>query len=329
METSDDAEIKVFVDGSGQDGKAGASSILYRRGRENPEKILRYHLGTLDTHTNYEAEGVALLMAIWLLRNQHVLGGPNVTIYVDSQAIVRAINANKSRPGQYLIESIIRLVEHVYQNRNRERLRIRWILAHSDVVGNERADEEAKRAAQGESSPIQLLPPLLRQPLPYSASALKQNHLKSLRSRWLDKWKTSPRYDKVSRFDESLPMLNFAKSCDGLTRAQTSLLVQIRTGHIPLNKYLFQIKRADTDKCTACQQITGQQVTETVKHFLFKCPAYRQQRHTLDMKLGQNSRDLRTIFLNADHTKALICFVAQTGRLKHTFGDMLDVEKEK
>jgi ribonuclease HI len=329
VEAADDAEIKVFVDSSGLDGQAGASAVLYRKGRENPEKILRYHLGTLDTHTNYEAEGVALLMAIWLLRNQHVLGNLFVTIYIDSQAIVKAINANKSRPGQYLIESIIRLVEHFYQNRNRDRLRIRWISAHSDVVGNERADEEAKRAAQGESTPVQFLPPLLRHPLPYSVSALKQNHLKKLRSQWLEKWKTSPRYDKISRFDDSLPMSNFAKICEGLTRAQRSLLVQIRTGHVPLNKYLFQIKRADTDKCTACTQITGQQVTETVKHFLFECPAYHQQRHVLDVKLGRNSRDLQSIFQNVDHTKALIRYIAQTGRLKRTFGNMLDVEKEK
>jgi hypothetical protein len=62
-----EAADDVFVDGSGQDGGAGASAVLYRRGRENPGRILCYHLGSLDLHTNYKAEAVGLLMAMWLL----------------------------------------------------------------------------------------------------------------------------------------------------------------------------------------------------------------------------------------------------------------------
>jgi ribonuclease HI len=103
-------------------------------------------------------------------------------IYVDSQAIIKAIqvNANNSWPGQYLIKDVIQLAEEANQPRNRDQLRVKWISAHSDVIGNERADEEAKQAAQGMSSPAHLLPPLLRCHLPHSATALKQNQLQIL-----------------------------------------------------------------------------------------------------------------------------------------------------
>jgi hypothetical protein len=38
---------------------------------------------------------------------------------------------------------------------------LKWIAAHKGVTGNERVDEEAKTAAQGESSPPEELPPIL------------------------------------------------------------------------------------------------------------------------------------------------------------------------
>ena len=39
---------------------------------------------------------------------------------------------------------------------------LKWVVAHKGVAGNERVDEEAKRAVQGESSPLEEQPPILR-----------------------------------------------------------------------------------------------------------------------------------------------------------------------
>ncbi|EDR00811.1 uncharacterized protein LACBIDRAFT_313006 [Laccaria bicolor S238N-H82] len=50
---------------------------------------------------------------------------------------------------------------------------LRWVAVHKGVTGNERVDKEAKRAAQGDSSTQEELPPILRKHLPYSASAVK------------------------------------------------------------------------------------------------------------------------------------------------------------
>jgi hypothetical protein len=169
-----------------------------------------------------------------------------------------------------------------------------------------------------------MLPPILQKPIPHSVSALKQDHRKALQQKWLERWKTSPRYAKIVRFDKQLPMKTFTKIRNSLTRAQASLLFQLRTERIPLNKYLHRIKRSDTDKCPACMQNSNQQVAETVKHFLFECPTYRQQRHTMEVKLGRNSRDLKTILQNEKHTKLLIQYVARTGRLKHSLGNLED-----
>jgi hypothetical protein len=142
---------------------------------------------------------------------------------------------------------------------------------------------------------------------------MKQERHKALQAEWQANWKDSPRYRKISRFDEALPMKTFAKCRDNLTRAQASILFQLRTGHIPLNKYLHRIKRSETDKCPSCTQESGQHRKETIQHLLFECPAYRAQRHQLETKLGRNARDLNSIFHNKEHTKALLQYISQTG----------------
>ena len=68
--------------------------------------------------------------------------------------------------------------------------------------------------------------------------------------------------------------------------------------------------------------MTRQPAIESVRHFLFECPAYNQQRHQLELRLGRNSRDLNNIFKNKEHTKMLLDYVAHTRRLNKSFGQM-------
>jgi len=322
FEKADTAEIKIFVDGSGIDGNTGAAVVLYRHGRPNPEKTLRYHLGDLTQHTNFEAEAVGLLMAMWMLRNQHIMGRLHVSIYIDSQALISSFSSRTPRSGQYLLEDIITYAEVASTPQKKNLLHLRWISAHSDVPGNEKADEEAKRTAQGASSPSHMLPPLLRNTLPLSTSAIKQNFLKRTKKKWRDQWRASPRYQKAAHIESSLPMKLHAKSLEGLTQAQASLVFQIKTEHIPLNKYLYRIKKIGSDKCTACSQITNRESIESVRHFLFECPAYSNDRRKLDAKLGRNSRDLKAILSNPKHTMELIQYIGRTKRFEPSLGDL-------
>ena len=74
---------------------------------------------------------------------------------------------------------------------------MRWVPRHMDVHGNEMADEDAKKAARGESSAAASLPARLRKSLPCSVAATKRAHLERLRKEAASKSKGSRRGQKL------------------------------------------------------------------------------------------------------------------------------------
>ena len=59
-------EIKVYMDGSGTNGKVGAAATLMQQGK--PNRTLHYHLGLEKEHTVHEAELIGILLAIQLIK---------------------------------------------------------------------------------------------------------------------------------------------------------------------------------------------------------------------------------------------------------------------
>ncbi|KAF8808248.1 hypothetical protein BYT27DRAFT_7047840, partial [Phlegmacium glaucopus] len=98
------------------------------------------------------------------------------------------------------------------------KITLRWIAAHEDVKGNERADEEAKRAAAGSTAPTEHLPHPLRLPLPFSAGIMKTQYMYQLKSEWRGKWDLSPRKDRFRNIDPNFPFNKFRKIQEALTR---------------------------------------------------------------------------------------------------------------
>ena len=196
-------------------------------------------------------------------------------------------------------------------------LTFRWISSHSEVKGNEAADKLAKTASQGRSTRREDLPHLLRSPIPVSISAAKQEFQARLNRKWARIWSESPRKDRFSRIDPDFPFNKFRKRLFMLTRNQSSLIMQLRTGHFPLNFYLHRIGKTDSDKCTKCNEDPANvQVTETINHFLFDCQAYDIARQALTAKIGRNFLSLSKIMKSTDKMKALVTFINRTGRFK-------------
>ncbi|KAF5386072.1 hypothetical protein D9615_002179 [Tricholomella constricta] len=262
----------------------------------------------------------------------------NRVVICDSQATIRALRNQKPHPAHYLLDHVHTAAEklHVKQDRiaraserraalrrgnpwtDRSRrvidLQIHWTPGHVDFGPNERADEIAKSAAQGSSSPPSTLPVYLRhKALPISIPALRQEHLANLQKRWKQRWKKSPRYPVIHAIDKSLPSRKFLKLVASLDRRQSALIAQLRTGHSPLNQHLFRIHRSETPSCPHCQGITP----ETVRHFLLVCPHYQFERHHhLRRNLRRKAESLSHLLSSPDALKHLLRFIHATKRFK-------------
>ena len=85
--------------------------------------------------------------------------------------------------------------------------------------------------------------------------------------------------------------------------------MQLRTGHIPLAKYLSHIGKILSLTCPACQQ-----TTESVHHYVLHCPAYQQARQALWYATEGGIIDINCLLTKEKLMKALIKFVAETRR---------------
>ncbi|KIN94669.1 hypothetical protein M404DRAFT_83027, partial [Pisolithus tinctorius Marx 270] len=303
----------IFTDGSCTEDGVGAAAILY----VDYQHIvtLRYHLGSASQHMVFEAEATALLLAAHLLGTRDEVTYP-ATILVDNQAVIKSSERPSARPGHYLLTHARSMIQNAL---NKERLTrrsvtVRWIAGHMEIEGNELADREAKIAAKGthSNSPTGNLPPTLKEQLPLSVSALKQAYNTKLKAIWNKTWKRSPRYSRLASIDPLLPGNSFVKLTASLPKKQTSLLIQLRTGHVPLNSHLHRFKRSDSPACTQCKG----NYLENVHHYLFQCTRYNRERHVLQNALGRDATSKAFLLSNAKARPHLLKFIATTRRLQ-------------
>ena len=68
-EATDDADYKIYSDGSCLNNGVGAAAIIYKKNRITPLKSLKVYLGSPEDHNTYEAEIIGTILAIWILKN--------------------------------------------------------------------------------------------------------------------------------------------------------------------------------------------------------------------------------------------------------------------
>ena len=121
----------------------------------------------------------------------------------------------------------------------------------------------------------------------------------------------------MRQVDPALPSSRFPKLVAPLARRNASLLIQLRTGHVPLNHHLHTIGRADTQRCPGCGA-----AKETVLHFVLQCPKYALQRRVYFGPLGCNGQRRDYLLSMKEGIERLFKFVNATRRLHQTFGDL-------
>ena len=207
---------------------------------------------------------------------------------LDNQSVIQLLRYRKSGTAQYLVSGLLFQFDSIFRQAWQPdfELNIAWVKGHMDIEGNEMVDKGAKEAAGGESSKVLSLPSLLATiSLPVSASASKQNYGASLHEWWHEIWKFSPHHVRISKVDPLLPSNKFRKLMVECSRAQASLIIQFRMGHVPLNTYLHRISKTDQPLCSFCER-----GNETVHHYLFDCTAWAHERWLLGQGMGRASK---------------------------------------
>ena len=132
------------------------------------------------------------------------------------------------------------------KSRNIVDLQIHWVPGHLDFSLNDRADELTKDAATGNLSPPRNLPTFLRKPLPTSVSTLQQELKSKIQWCWAHHWKTSPHCCHMGGIDKSVSLKKWMMLVKPLSQHQASLIMQLCTGQIVLNKHLHWIHCSET-----------------------------------------------------------------------------------
>lgn len=303
--------IKVYSDGSAQDGKVGAATVLIRPGKET--RKLHLHLGSADHHTVFEAELVGLLLGLHLIKTENTR--TSFAIGVDNQAVLAAAATPGNRSGHYLANAFLTAAFNLRKIRGTTKyaLTLRWTAGHVKIEGNEQADEEAKKAAEGTTSDKKALPKTLRKPLKHNKSTAKQSYKEKLKRIWTREWQESPRAQKLKNIDSSLPSPKFLKltSSPEISRQGASWLFQLRTGHFPLNACLHRVKRAETASCPACRHHK-----ETTQHFLLDCPIYAHERWPLIAQKSPENREYANLIREGKNAILITDYIQAMGRFR-------------
>jgi ribonuclease HI len=280
--------LRVYSDGSANEGKVGAAAVLIRPGE--PHRTLHFHLGSEEEHTVHEAELIGLILALHLIRTEKRKNTP-IAIGTDNHAALKVFQTNMKNPAHNAAREILRLGTMLQKNTRGKQysLTLRWTAGHVGIQGNELADKEAKRAAEGLSSDKSILPTFAKRKLTINPSAVLRKRNTEIQKRWVTDWKNSTRGQRLSQIDNKSPSAHFLSSISNanISRRSASLVTQLYTGHVPLNEYLNRFKLVDSSRCPACGARP-----ETVRHFLLECPIYAHERWLLKERLSKRKKAL-------------------------------------
>ena len=139
-------------------------------------------------------------------------------------------------------------------------------------------------------------------------------------ARWYrDAW----RLIRISQKDPGMPSKAFSKIAERLPRKQASLLIQLRTGHVPLQQHLYRMHKVDSPICPKCGT-----TKETVYHFLMECAAYNGARAERERQAGPASRSIKDLLSRPALIPPLFRYIHDTQRFQAMYGPLALKGKE-
>ena len=218
-----------------------------------------------------------------------------VRIFVDNQSAIQSAGNPRAGPCQFLLSRILEL-----HARLSNPLSLHWISAHVGVPGNEEADE-AKIAAKSKS--VNQIIELSNLIAPIFAEFKRMAN-----DKWNKRWTIQKHEVYLRRIQPSRDLKSMSKF-KGLSRVTAAILIQVRTGKIGLNDFLFSAGQAETDRCS-CRGRPRQ----TAEHVLTTCLRWADLRED-ELWQGTGNQDMRTFLREPATAKRAAIFMTKTGLL--------------
>ena len=180
----------------------------------------------------------------------------NFTIYSDSLSAIQAIN-NFNHQSPMIMEIQKDIAQCTNEHKN---VTLCWVPSHTGIVGNDKADEEARRAAAGNQAGEYSLPHTDYYPV----------FRKAVKERWQRDW------DKQgnNKLHNIRPSISKWYTSSNKSRKKETVLSRLRIGHTRLT-HGFLMTGGYQSYCEECI------VPLTIEHILIECLEYSQHRRLL------------------------------------------------
>jgi len=245
-EASEDLGLPIFCDASfSADDFSGGVGVFV------PALKWRRAWSLAAVPSVFVAEMAAISQALLLGLET---GAVKFVVFSDSLSAIRALQGH-IQALDFRHPSVLEVGYRLYEAlRGGVEASVRWVRGHSGVLGNEEADALSRLPHSDGPWPSLEVAVVAADARPVVLSVVLAG--------WENEWSTSPR----GRCLYSLhPSVKLSGTLDRLRGREAALLSRLRTGHVRLNGWAFQMGLARSPRC-ACGA-----VEETVGHFLLEC----------------------------------------------------------
>jgi hypothetical protein len=311
----DSGAVLIVTSASSKGGRIGAGGAIQDTTIIDPpggtDSITGYSitLGPREKFNTYIGELTAISIATRTLARQ----AQHRTILIVScnQSALQAIKSPKHQSGQHILQEIYQAISKLRTHGNQ--ISAIWTSSQEEMALKTRAKTAAKLGTTEGGTEIGKASS--------KATVLGRALQKAAKKQGLPKGTG----EYTTEIDKALPGKHVKQLYNSFKHSEASILAQLRTGKARLNEYLHKIKAAETAQCTCGQ------ATESVKHFLFRCTQWDQQRRQLFQETDSR-RGCLSFFLggraaseqekgwapNMSAVRATVKYAIATGRLEWT-----------
>lgn len=191
-------------------------------------------------------------------------------VFSDSLSAIRALQWH-IRSLNFRHPSILEVACRLYEAlRVGVIVKIGWVRGHSGVHGNEEADELSRQARIRQDCDALSVAVTAADLRPVAYSVVKAG--------WEDEWERSAKGRCLFALH---PSVDLPRTLDRLRGCEARVLSRLRTGHVLLNAWRFQLGMSHSALCPCGL------ANETVEHFLLECTRHRVAREDMRRAVGE------------------------------------------